>query len=214
MRAPLVAAIFSDQVEPLLRSFGSVGLMLVVFAETGLTTGFFLPGDSALFVAGFLSWQGVLINVWPLSLGCFVAAVVGDQVGYATGRRLGPALFRRPDSLVFRSSRLREAEWFFERRGAMAVIVARWLPVARTLVPMAAGASRMPYREFVRANVLGAAVWVFGLTQAGWWLGRTWPGLGNRLEWVTLAIVVASTVPVVWHALARRRRAGTLAEMP
>jgi membrane-associated protein len=207
MRAPAAAALLIDQVEPLLRSFGSIGLMLVIFAETGLTTGFFLPGDSALFIAGFLSWQGVLINVWPLSIGCFVAAVVGDQVGYATGRRLGPTLFRRPDSLIFRQSRLREAEWFFERRGPMAVVVARWLPVARTFVPMVAGATRMPYRDFLRANVIGAAVWVFGVTQAGYWLGRTWPELGNRLELVTLAIVAVSVMPVVYHAVVRRRRA-------
>jgi membrane-associated protein len=206
-----VFALLGVQVEPLLRSFGSfssIGLMLVIFAESGLTTGFFLPGDSALFIAGFLSWQGSLINVWPLALGCFAAAVIGDQIGYATGRRLGPALFRRPDSLLFRPSRLREVEHFFDRRGPAAIILARWLPLVRTFAPIAAGATRMSPREFLRANVAGAALWVFGLTQAGYWLGSTWPELGNRLELVTAVIVLASFMPLALHALARRRRVG------
>jgi membrane-associated protein len=199
-------ALIGEQVEPFLRSYGGIVLMLMVFAETGLTTGFFLPGDSVLFVAGLLSAQGVLMNIWPLSLGCFAAAVIGNQIGYATGQRLGPTLFRRPDARVFRPTRLREAEDFFARRGTVAVIVARWLPLARTFAPMAAGATRMEPREFARANVIGAGLWAFGLTLAGYWLGNAWPEAGNRLEVITAVIVVVSMAPVAVHALARRRR--------
>jgi membrane-associated protein len=139
-------------------------------------------------------------------MGCFIAAVIGDQVGYATGRRLGPALFRRPDSLIFRQSRLREAEYYFARRGAAAIVIARWIPLVRTFAPVVAGASKMPHDTFTRCNVVGAAVWVFGLTQAGYWLGTRWPELGDRLELVTVLIVVVSLMPLVVHAGLRRRR--------
>jgi membrane-associated protein len=203
-------ALIGDQIEPFLRSYGSVVLMLIVFAETGLTTGFFLPGDSALFIAGFLSSQGVLINIWPLSLGCFAAAVIGNQIGYATGLRLGPTLFRKPDAKLLRPSRLLDAEAFFDRRGSAAVILARWLPLARTFAPIAAGATRMEIGRFVRASVIGAGLWAVGLTFAGYLLGSTWPGLGDRMEVITAVIVVVSILPMVVHTLARRRRALTL----
>jgi membrane-associated protein len=202
-------ALLGDQIEPFLRAYGSIVLILMVFAECGLTTGFLLPGDSALFIAGFLSSQGVLVNIWPLSLGCFVAAVVGSQVAYITGRKLGPTLFRRPDALLFRPARLREARYFFERKGTLALIVARWLPLVRTFGPILAGATRMPPRQFLRANIIGACLWAVGVTHAGYWLGHAWPELGDRIELVTVLIVVVSLAPVLIHLLARpgRRRA-------
>jgi membrane-associated protein len=205
-------ALIGEQIEPFLRSYGSIVLMLMVFAECGLTTGFFLPGDSALFVAGFLSSQGVLVNVWPLSFGCFVAAVIGNQVAYVTGQKLGPTLFRKPDALIFRPSRLREAEYFFARRGTAAIILARWLPLARTFGPIVAGATRMDGREFLRANLIGAGLWAIGLTHAGYWLGNAWPELGDRLELITAIIVVVSITPMIVHAVARRRRSLDLAD--
>ncbi|MER3453079.1 MAG: hypothetical protein C4344_05390, partial [Acidimicrobiia bacterium] len=154
--------------EKLLETFGTIGLFLVVFAESGLLVGFFLPGDSLLFTAGLLSSQGRLPALPVLLAGCFVAAVAGDQVGYQFGMRVGPALFRRPDSRLFRRSHLERAQRYFDEHGSKTIVLARFVPVVRTFAPILAGVGRMRYRTFATFNVLGGLLWAMGVTTAGY----------------------------------------------
>lgn len=194
-------------------AFAYFGFLAIVFAESGIMIGFFLPGDSLLFVAGFLSYLGsqpdatvqIMPNIALVSLGAFVAAVAGDQVGYMFGKRVGPSLFRRPDSKVFKQKYLVSAEEFFERHGSKTIILARFVPIVRTFAPIVAGAGNMKYRTFVTYNVIGGFVWAIGLTQAGYWLGRAFPGLGESIDKVVIVIVLVSLLPIGIEFLRHRR---------
>lgn len=157
-------------VAELVRAAGYVGIAAIVFAESGVLVGFFLPGDSLLFTAGFLASRGQLDLAVLLPL-CFLAAVAGDSVGYSFGRRAGRRLFDRPRSRVFRPERLAQAEAFFAARGGQAIVLARFLPWVRTFTPVAAGVGRMPYRRFLSFNVIGALAWATGMPLAGYFLG-------------------------------------------
>ncbi|MCU0268443.1 MAG: VTT domain-containing protein [Acidimicrobiales bacterium] len=206
MRSTLIAV--GLDAEKLIRSVGYFGLLAVVFAESGIMLGFFLPGDSLLFIAGFLSYRGeVMPDIVWVSLGCFVAAVAGDQVGYVTGRRVGPALFQRPNSRLFRQEYVDKAEGFFERHGSKTIVMARFVPIVRTFAPIVAGVSKMHYRTFVVFNVIGGFLWAVGITQAGYWLGRTFPWLGEEIDKVVILIVVVSVLPMGIEVLRHRRRA-------
>jgi len=196
-------------------AFAYFGFLAIVFAESGIMIGFFLPGDSLLFVAGFLSYLGsqpdatvqIMPNIILVSLGAFVAAVAGDQVGYMFGRRVGPALFRRPDSRVFKQKYLISAEEFFERHGSKTIIIARFVPIVRTFAPIVAGAGNMKYRTFVTYNIIGGFFWAVGLTQAGYWLGKAFPGLGESIDKVIIVIVAVSLLPIGIEFLRHRRKA-------
>jgi membrane-associated protein len=194
-------------------AFAYFGFLAIVFAESGIMIGFFLPGDSLLFVAGFFSYLGsqpdanaIMPNIALVSLGAFVAAVAGDQVGYMFGRRVGPSLFRRPDSKVFKQKYLVSAEEFFERHGSKTIIIARFVPIVRTFAPIVAGAGKMRYRTFVSYNVIGGFVWAVGLTQAGYWLGKTFPSLGESIDKVVIVIVLVSLLPIGIEFLRHRRK--------
>ncbi|MGQ0805932.1 MAG: DedA family protein, partial [Actinomycetota bacterium] len=140
--------------ENLIETFGTVGLFVIIFAESGLLIGFFLPGDSLLFTAGLLASQGKFgLSLPILLIGCFVAAVAGDQVGYMFGQRVGPALFRRPDSRIFKQQYVHRANEFFERHGKKTIVIARFVPVVRTFAPILAGVGEMQYRSFLTFNV-------------------------------------------------------------
>lgn len=197
---------------PLLYSLGPLGLLLVVavvFAETGLLAGFFLPGDSILFLAGALVATHVLSLPLPLvAVAVLVAAVAGDQVGFLLGRRLGPRLFSRPDSRFFRHEHVERATAFFERHGGIAVVLARFVPVVRTFVPGVAGVARMPHRRFTASNLVGAGVWGVGLVLAGYFFGGI-PFVARHVELVTIGIAALSVVPVVVGFVRRRRSAAT-----
>jgi membrane-associated protein len=174
-------------------------LAAIVFAESGLLIGFFLPGDSALFAAGYLSSAaGGHVFPWlPITGGVvFLAAAGGDQVGYLFGRRVGPALFSRPRSRLFSPDNVSRARTYFERRGAGAIVAARFIPIVRTITPVIAGVAHMRYRTFFAYNLLGAAMWGAGLTAVGYFLGAI-PFLGNHLQYATAVILVLSCVPVV-----------------
>src|SRR5918992_739522 len=164
----------------LLEAFGTIGLFCIVFAESGLLIGFFLPGDSLLFTAGLLASQGTL-NFPLILVGCFVAAVSGDQVGYAFGRRVGPALFRRPDSRIFRQQHVERAQSFFDEHGAKTIVLARFVPIVRTFAPIVAGVGRMHYRTFVTYNVVGGLLWAVGVTLIGYVLGESIPDIDRYL---------------------------------
>src|SRR5918999_5875883 len=177
------------------------GLIFIVFAETGLAVGFFLPGDSLLVVAGLFAAAGKL-NLAILLSTLFVAAVVGDAVGYFTGARLGPRLFKRQKSFFFRPSHLQKAHSFYEKYGGKTIIIARFVPIVRTFAPIVAGAAQMPYRRFVLYNVVGGFAWVFSMILAGYFLGsilrdRFQINLDEHIEWVVIIVVALSLLPPV-----------------
>ncbi len=184
--------------ESLIRAAGYLGLFGIIFAETGLLIGFFLPGDSLLFTAGFLASQDYL-NIWLLVAVCFVAAVTGDAVGYAFGHRVGRRLFQRPESRLFRPEYLRRAEVFFEQHGGKAVILARFMPIVRTFVPIIAGVGAMRYPRFAAFNVIGALLWAVGLPIAGYYLGKSIPNVDRYLLPIILVIIIVSIAPTAIH---------------
>ena len=166
--------------QSLIEAFGTLGLFAIVFAESGLLAGFFLPGDSLLFTAGLLASQGHL-NFPLIVTGCFVAAVAGDQVGYVIGRRYGPAIFKRPDSRFFHQRNVDRASAYFEAHGARTIVLARFIPVIRTFTPVVAGVGQMDYRKFVTFNVVGGFLWAVGVTSLGYALGESIPDIDRYL---------------------------------
>jgi membrane-associated protein len=183
-------------------------LIAVVFAETGLAMGFFLPGDSLLVVAGIFAARGDL-NVLVLLSTLFVAAVVGDAVGYWSGAKLGPRLFSRPKSLLFRPSHLEKAHAFYEKYGGKTIIIARFVPIVRTFAPIVAGAAKMPYRLFAVYNMVGGLLWVCSMILAGYFLGNMLERVGIRLdqhiEKVVIVVVLLSLLPMLIEYLKSRR---------
>lgn len=185
-----------------LGSFATIGLIAIVFAESGLLLGFFLPGDSLLFTAGLFAAKGDLNLAWIL-LGCFLAAVAGDQVGYLFGKRVGPSLFGRPDSKIFKQKYVAQADAFFQRHGAKTIVLARFVPIIRTFAPILAGVGRMRYRQFVIYNVVGGFVWSFGVILLGYWLGNVaW--VKDNIEIVLIGIVLISVIPALIEILRHR----------
>ncbi|HYJ85140.1 MAG TPA: VTT domain-containing protein [Pyrinomonadaceae bacterium] len=185
------------------------GLIFIVFAETGLAVGFFLPGDSLLVVAGLFAATGKL-NLAILLSTLFIAAVVGDAVGYYTGLRLGPRLFKRQKSLLFRPSHLQKAHAFYEKYGGKTIIIARFVPIVRTFAPIVAGAAKMPYRRFVVFNIVGGFLWVFSMILSGYFLGSLLKSkfgidLDEHIEWVVIIVVALSLMPAVIEFLKSRR---------
>ena len=194
---------------------GYLVLCLVVFAETGLAAGFFLPGDSLLVVAGLFAARGDL-NVFVLLGTLFVAAVVGDAVGYYSGAKLGPRIFTREKSLLFRPGHLQKAQGFYEKYGGKTIIVARFVPVVRTFAPIVAGAAGMPYRRFAFFNVLGGFLWVFSMILSGYFLGQIVESqfgvkLDEHIEKVVVVVVALSLMPPVIEYLKSRREKRRLA---
>lgn len=179
----------------LIEAFGTLGLFAIVFAESGLLVGFFLPGDSLLFTAGLLASKGSL-NLPVIMVGCALAAIAGDQVGYVIGRRAGPALFKRPDSRLFQKKNVERAHAYFEKNGPKTIILARFIPVIRTFTPVVAGVGEMDYRRFVTFNVIGGTLWGAGVTVLGYTLGASVPSIDRYLLPVILVIVAISFVPV------------------
>ena len=198
-RASLIAALdFLDpeKIIDWLGPFATIGLFLIVFAESGLLIGFFLPGDSLLFTAGLLAAQDEAgLHLPVLLVGCFIAAVLGDQVGYVFGKRVGPALFRRPDSRIFRQEYVQRTKDFFESHGPKTIMIARFVPVVRTFAPILAGVGEMPYRTFLRFNLMGGFIWVFGVTTAGYVLGETIPSIDKYLLPIIFVIILVSLIP-------------------
>ncbi len=190
----------------LIEAFGTIGLFAIVFAESGLLAGFFLPGDSLLFTAGLLASQGHL-NFPIIVTGCFVAAVAGDQVGYVIGRRYGPAIFKRPDSRLFHQKNVDRARAYFEEHGSKTIVLARFVPIVRTFTPVVAGVGQMDYRRFVTFNVLGGFLWAVGVTTLGFALGESVPEIEEYLLPIVLVIGAVSFVPVILEVL-KMRKAG------
>jgi membrane-associated protein len=193
----------------LISTFGMIGILAVVFAESGLLIGFFLPGDSLLFTTGLPVAGGTYLQqpLWLVCLLVSIAAVAGDQAGYLFGRRFGPSLFRRPDSRLFKQENLTKAQNFFETYGARSIVLARFVPIVRTFTPIVAGASRMRYRTFLIYNVAGGTLWGCGVTIAGYFLGQI-PFVKSNIELILIGIVAVSLIPVGIELLRARRRHG------
>lgn len=206
-----------DVVNDWIRSGGWVALAAIVFAESGLLIGFFLPGDSLLFFAGFLSSQAAyeqfgehymppLIVVATVSA---LAAIAGDQVGYLIGRRFGPSLFDRPQSRLFNPVNVAKAERFFATHGSKTIVLARFVPIVRTFVPTVAGVSNMHYRTFVVFNIVGGVLWGAGVTTLGYFLGEI-DAVRSHIELAAIAIVAVSVLPIAFEL--RQHRRGAAAE--
>jgi membrane-associated protein len=174
---------------------GYVGLTAIIFAETGLLVGFFLPGDSLLVTAGLLAATSGVFNVYLLGLLLTVASIAGNTSGYAIGKMAGPRLFTREDSLLFNKKHLYRAHEFYERHGGQTVIIARFMPIVRTFVPVVAGMAAMDYRRYTLYNVLGGIGWIWGVLFIGYFLGRYIPGIDRHIEPVILTVVFLSLLP-------------------
>lgn len=195
--------------ETLVRTAGYFGLFAIVFAESGLLIGFFLPGDSLLFTAGFVASQGAL-DIRILAPLCFVAAVAGDATGYAFGRQVGRRLYARPDSRFFRQAHLLQAEAFFAKHGGKAIILARFVPIVRTFTPIVAGMGAMRYARFAAFNVIGGLLWAVGVTVAGYFLGSAIPDIDRYLLPIIALIIAASVAPPAYHLWRENRAEITL----
>lgn len=181
-----------------IKTAGYLGVGGVVFAESGLLVGFFLPGDSLLFTAGFLASQGYL-DVVTLIFVTFVCAVIGDSVGYSFGVRVGPKIFTRDDSLFFDKKNVQRAHAFYEKHGGKAVTLARFMPVVRTFAPVVAGVGCMRYRTFLFYNVIGALAWAVGLPLVGYYAGALIPGVDRYIIPIVIGIILVSVSPAVYH---------------
>lgn len=173
---------------------GYVGLFLIVFAETGLLIGFFLPGDSLLFTAGLFAAKG-MFNIYELCVLLCIAAVVGDAVGYYIGKKGGHALYSKEDSRFFKKKHLLATKEFYEKYGGITIVMARWMPFARTFAPVVAGIAEMSYPKFATYNIVGGITWVLSMTLAGYYLGTAFPAIVNHLELVIVIIVFLSILP-------------------
>ena len=183
-------------------------LFAIIFAESGLFFGFFLPGDSLLLLAGMLAYKGVTLstdevvrlNLWVLMPLLFAAAVLGDNVGYWFGRKVGPPLFRRPQSLLFRPKNLQAARAFYDKHGGKTITIARFMPFIRTFVPIVAGAVSMDWRRFMLFNLFGGLLWAVGVTLAGYWLGHAFKDLPEGYYYlVVFAVIIVSMMPAFIH---------------
>src|SRR5205809_2348581 len=188
-------------------------LFAIVFTETGLLVGFFLPGDSLLITAGLVAAAGGL-NIWWLDAILIIAAVTGDSVGYAIGARLGPRLFTRPKSLVFNPRHVERTRTFYARHGPKTIVIARFVPIIRTFAPVVAGVGAMEYRRFLLYNMAGGVGWVISMTWAGFLLGRAIPNVADYVHIIVVGVIVLSVIPIAVEIARERRRRSTSSSPP
>jgi membrane-associated protein len=182
----------------MIKAIGYAGVAGIIFAESGLFIGFFLPGDSLLFTAGFLASQGFL-DITILIITTFIAAVLGDNVGYAFGKKVGPKIFAREDSIFFHKNHIERSQKFYERHGRKTIIIARFVPIVRTFAPILAGVGKMNYRTFVAFNIIGGALWTVGLSLLGYILGNVIPNIDHYLLPIIALIIFISLLPNLIH---------------
>ena len=202
-----------SDVQGLVQWGGYFVLTAIIFAETGLLIGFFLPGDSLLVSAGLLAAHGTL-NVYMMGLILSVAAIVGDSVGYAMGRAAGPRIFTREDSIFFNKKHLYRAHAFYEKHGGKTIVLARFMPIIRTFAPVVAGVAEMRYRDVVVYNVLGGIGWVWGMLLTGYSLGRYIPGIDRHIDLVIIVVIFLSVLPGIIGWLRQRRTPNVSPDTP
>ena len=199
-------------VPELIRLVGFAGLMFIVFAETGLMVGFFLPGDSLLVTAGVFAANGLLDIRW-LVPALVLSAIAGNSTGYLIGRKAGQALYSRPNSFFFRREHLIRTHEFYERHGGKTIILAQFMPIVRTFAPVVAGAAGMTYRRFATFNIVGAACWIPSMTLTGYFLGRAIPDIEKRIHLVVAVVIFLSLLPAIL-SVARAKLRGRGAPQP
>jgi membrane-associated protein len=189
-------------------TIGYIGIFAIVFAESGLLIGFFLPGDSLLFTAGLIAGSknlqetlGVHLSFPVLAVGCSIAAVLGDSAGYLFGHKVGRRLFQREDSLLFKKKHLYRAQGLYEKHGGKIIVIARFMPIVRTFAPIVAGIGTMHYRRFVSFNIVGGVLWAAGVTSAGYFLGQKINNIDKYLLPIVVLIVFVSVLPPALHVL-------------
>ena len=209
VRAPMLGPEWLDAanlITTIVKWFGPwaiLGVMLVIFAETGLLIGFFLPGDSLLFTLGmFVGTGAVGVHIWVAAPLVWLAAVAGNQTGYLIGRKAGPAIFNKPDSRLFKQEYVERTSDFFERHGGKAVTLAQFVPIVRTFTPVIAGVGKMNYRHFITFNILGATFWAFGITWLGYFLG-SFEWIRENIDTMILVIVFISVAPMLASAISK-----------
>ena len=192
--------------EPLviIQTVGLLGIWAIIFAESGLFFGFFFPGDSLLFTAGFLASQGFL-NIWVLAIGCAIFAILGDSVGYWFGRKIGPKIFTRENSFFFNRKHIDRTKSFYDHYGKKTIILARFVPIVRTFAPILAGVGEMSYKTFLSYNIIGGLVWTLGMTFGGFTLGRLLPNAEKYLTLIIIAIILTSFIPAIVEVVRSRR---------
>jgi membrane-associated protein len=183
-------------VTSIIQTFGVIGISIIIFAESGLFFGFFLPGDSILFTAGVIASQGFL-NITILVLCVWTAAVLGDSVGYWFGTKIGIKIFNKEKSFFFNKRYPEEAHKFYIKHGGRALILARFIPAVRTFVPIMAGVGNMPYKNFISYNIIGGTIWAIGLTLGGYFLGRSIPSIDTYILPIILVIIILSLIPAL-----------------
>lgn len=189
----------------IVQTLGLIGVIAIIFAESGLFFGFFFPGDSLLFTAGFLASQG-FINIWFLVIGAALAAIAGDNVGYWFGARVGPRIFQKEDSFFFHKKHLIRTQEFYHRHGKKTIILARFVPIVRTFAPILAGVGQMDYRTFWRFNLIGGVIWGAGMPLAGFVLGSVIPNVDRYLLPIVILIIIVSFIPVFMEFLKARNQ--------
>ena len=187
-------SIFNIDLPILIKTIGYLGVFFIIFAESGLFFGFFLPGDTLLFTAGLLASQGYF-NIALLVLLIVLAAVLGDQIGYFFGKKVGPKIFTRDESFYFKKRYITDAENFYKKHGKKTIILARFIPVIRTFVPILAGVGKMHYKTFVIYNIMGGLLWGAGITLSGYFLGQKIPGIDRYLIPILLLIIFVPMLP-------------------
>jgi membrane-associated protein len=192
-----------DELTQLIHAGGAPLVCAIIFAETGLFVGFFLPGDSLLVTAGILA-SGNYLPLWWLLIPGILCAIIGDQLGYWIGRSAGPALYKREDSLFFRRSHLQRAHDFYAKYGGRAVILARFVPIVRTFCPPVTGAAQMPYRTYLTYDIFGGILWVGTMILGGFFLGRSIPNVGQKLHYVIAIVILLSILPAIIGILRSR----------
>ena len=192
--------------EELIRWGGYFVLVIIVFAETGLLAGFFLPGDSLLVTAGLLCALDNSMNYVTLNLLLCTAAILGDTTGYWIGYKLGPRIFNREDSFFFKKSHMIRTRNFYDKYGAKTIVIARFVPIVRTFAPTVAGVGQMNYKRFLIYNVMGGIGWVLSMTSLGYFLGRTIPNIEKRIHYIILVVIFVSFLPILKEWLQSRRK--------
>ena len=192
--------------QDLIRWGGYLALFLIVFAETGLLIGFFLPGDSLLVTAGLLAALENSLHIGILNLLLCVAAIAGDSVGYAIGYHAGPKIFNKENSLFFHKAHLMRAQHFYEKYGPKTIVLARFIPIVRTFAPTVAGVGRMNYKKFLFYNIAGGVGWVMSMTLIGYYLGRSIPDIDKKIHWVIVIVIFLSLLPILKEILTSRRQ--------
>ena len=203
----ITSLLSSEGMKDVIRNGGYIALFLIIFAETGLLIGFFLPGDSLLVTTGLLIATGVVdMNIYLLNVLLISAAIIGDAVGYYIGRKMGQKLYEKPDGKIFKREHIVKTHEFYEKHGGKTIIIARFIPIVRTFAPVVAGAADMTYKKFATYNILGGILWITSTTFLGYGLGNTIPNVTDYLHYIIGIVILLSILPPIFEILKERKR--------